>query len=469
MTHPEPFTDLQPPHSLEAESDALGGALMSRSAVDVLVSICSERDFYPLAHQEIFGAIQWLHGRDEPVDPDTVVQVLRDRGRLDRCGGAVYVYRLAEQVPTAAHTDHYARVVAEKATLRRLIEAAARISKAAQEGQEPAERICSRAEQWLDEASAARRTGELVSQRSVVLESLERWESREPRTGVPTGLYSLEEATCGWQDTDLIILAARPSVGKTAFMLHLARSAAAESKAGVLIFSLEMSRQQLTERQVSHFARVDSRRLRKSWELTDPEQVRVVRAGSKLGELPITICDQTDLGMDSIRALARQWRRQTSGQAVILVDYLQRVRWPPHAQNENNALEWITEQAKSMARELRLPVILLSQLSRNSERREDKRPTLADLRGSGGIEQAGDLVMFLYREAAHRKKGEDGQPQPIRWPQTVELIIDKFRGGEPTTLFFDFDGRFGDFCEVETRYSEADVPPEHLRYPDEDE
>lgn len=453
--------DRIPPQSIESEEAVLGACLISEAAVSVVLEQAGREAFYINAHRLIFDALHTLRTQEQPQPTDvlTVPEELRRCGKLDQCGGLAYINRLAESVPTAAHVEYYLKTVLDKWTLRRYIVAAAEITEMAYDAELAVDEVTGRAEQTILAAQPLVSVNEFVSQQETVDWAADLIVSGDREEGVPTGLADLDWMTNGWQDTDLVVVAGRPGMGKTAGLLHKARAAA---KAGIpcAVFSLEMSAQQLAFRQIAHVSRVDMTRLRRKWELSQADRYAVGNAAGEIRNWPVDVNDRGELTIDRIRALARRWRRKHKGQALVLVDYIQRIPYPAGINNENQAVEINTKGLKSMAKELGLPVVALSQLNRANEQRSDKRPMLSDLRGSGGIEQEADIVVFLHRADYYKHESTAAKDQP--WPQECEWIVAKHRNGPLGTVKCWFDGRYGEFADQDRRY-EGEAPPEDWR------
>lgn len=459
------FADRLPPNSREAEQSVLGAALISRAAVETMLSLLEREDFYHEAHRKVFDAIAAQSAQERPVDLVTTCDELERRGQLEAVGGRSYMSLLSQLEFTGAFAERYARLVAEKSTRRKLISAAGEVTALAYDECQETDTVVSLAEQRVMAARPSRNLAEWRSQGLAASDALGRILNRENIRGVTTGLSELDHKLKRLKPGNLVVVAARPSVGKTALALHLARAAAGEGSAcPTAFFSLEMSEEELTHRQLAHVARINSLRV-DAEDHTDAESEALARAAGLLGELPIEINDQSELDIEGIRALARRWRKGHAGPGVILIDYLQRIAWPAKAQNENHALETIAKGCKSMSRELGVCVVVLSQLSRNLERREDKRPMLSDLRGSGGIEQEADVVLTLYRPDYHRDE-EDEQPREQRWPQRVEIGLPKNRNGPAgISVTVMYNAPYGDFTGVDYRHGDDQAPSERRVFP----
>jgi replicative DNA helicase len=419
--------DRVPPFSLEAEQSVLGAMFLEREAVLVAAEILQPEDFYRDAHRYIFEAILDLEERGQPADLVTVTETLRQQGRLDDVGGLAFVTTLAESVPTAANVEYYARIVEEKAILRRLIREATRIIQNSYEASTEAAAILDDAEQAILRISQYRNQSGFMAIKDLISAAYDRieflYQNKGGVTGIPTGFKDLDRLTAGLQPSDLIVVAARPSMGKTSFALNVALHVALEAKIPVAIFSLEMSREQLIQRMLSSEAGIDGQRLRTGF-LDEEDWLLLTTAMARLSEAPIFIDDTPSITVMDIRAKARRLV-QERGQALILLDYLQLVNSRRAAESRQQEITEISRGLKALARELQVPVVALSQLSRAVEQRQDKRPVLSDLRESGAIEQDADVVAFIYRDEYYNP---DTEKKGI-----AEIIIGKQRNG-PTGL-----------------------------------
>lgn len=468
MTNPNTLADRIPPQSIEAEQATLGAALISRSAVERLLEMLDHDDFYHESHRRIYDAIAYLAERDKPCDLLTVPEELKRTGKLDAVGGLAYINTLADSVPTAAHVEYYARTVKEKSTLRKLIEASNEIIATSYEQEDEVDHIVDNAERLIFAVGQRRASQGFVAIRDVVMDSMERLEevraSESRFTGIPTGFGQLDQMTSGFQRGDFIIIAGRPSMGKTSLCLAFAVNASALADVPVAIFSLEMSREQLAHRMICSEARVDGMRLRTGYlrTHTDDEEsdwTRLGRAVGRLGDMPIYIDDSSDISVLEMRAKCRRLQSE-HGLGMVVIDYLQLIRGHGKNENRNQEISVIARSLKSMARELNCPVIALSQLSRGVERREDKRPMLSDLRESGSIEAEADMVMMLYRSRYYNRDGEgDGATEPPpgqEWLEEAECIIAKHRNGPVGTVRFGFLRRYARFEDLAEEYREMD-------------
>lgn len=446
-----------PPQNLEAEQSTLGSMMLERSALEKGMEILKAEDFYRPAHQEVYDALMSLAERDEPVDLITLQEELRKRGKLEDCGGTEYLMALVESVPTAANIEYYAKIVERKSILRKLISAGTEIIGLAQNEDEEIEAVTDRAEQLVF-GVGQRRLGEYF--RSITPLVNQTWEWIEKRyhdkgeaSGIATGFQKLDHMTSGLQPSDFAIIAARPSMGKTALALNLALNAAVTDKHTVAIFSIEMSAEQLVQRMVCMLAKANAHRLRTGY-FQDDEWKLIAEASNKLYGAPIYIDDTTDITHLGMRAKCRRLKAE-HGLSMVVVDYLQLMRSHRNTENRNQEISEIARGLKSLARELKVPVIALSQLSRAVEKREDKRPMLSDLRESGSIEAEADLVMMLYRpdyynikevEDTEAVRGNDGGIAGAKHNvEVTEILIAKHRNGPTGSVKVGFVKEFASF------------------------
>ncbi len=434
-----------PPHDLQAEESLLGAMLLSRDAIASAVEHCRTEDFYRPAHSHIFEAICSLYAQGEPADPVTVSDELNRADLLEAAGGAGNLIGLQSNTPAIANAARYARIVEEHALLRRLISVAGEIAEMGYSLPEDVAAAMDRAEALVFEVVERRVTDSLKPLRELLAVSLDHLEALYNRgdtiTGLPTGYADLDERLSGLQASSLVIVGARPSMGKTSFALGLASHAAMERRLPVLFFSLEMSHLELTQRLLCSEARVDSSRMRNG-KLHESDWPKVVHAIGRLGEAPLFIDDNANLTVMEIRAKARRLKSR-EGLGLIVVDYLQLMSGPGQVENRQVEVSEISRGLKILARELSVPVVALSQLSRNLENRADKRPALADLRESGSLEQDADVVLFIYRDELYNKDSAD--------KGTAEIIIAKHRNGPTGTTqlaFLDHFTRFANMARV---------------------
>ncbi|MBE3520199.1 MAG: replicative DNA helicase [Firmicutes bacterium] len=417
-----------PPQNLEAEQSVLGSMLIDKDAAIYCADFLDPEDFYRDAHRVIFARMLEMLDKGEPTDLVTVSDKLRATGELEKVGGVSFLGMLANFVPTAANVEYYARIVKEKAVLRRLISAATEIAASAYSAQTDVDEILDKAEQAIFEVAQKRPGNTCIPLKDVLVETMEHLEhlSRKPggTIGLATGLKDLDRITSGFQQSDLIILAARPSVGKTSLALNIARNVALKEDVPVVFFSLEMSREQVAQRLLCAEANIDSQRLRGGF-LDDDEWRRLSVALGRLAEAKIYIDDTPSLSTMELRSRCRRLKSQT-GLGLVIVDYLQLMRPSRRGENRQQEISEISRSLKSLAREINVPVLAMSQLSRAVEQRQDRRPLLSDLRESGAIEQDADVVLFLYTDPEMENQN------------IIELIVAKQRNGptSSTRLFY---------------------------------
>lgn len=434
-----------PPQHLEAEEFVLGAILLDNQAMNKVLEVLSPTAWYREAHRKIFQAMVDLSEANEAIDQITVCERLRRRNELDQVGGASYLAHLVAQVPTAANVRHHAKIVQEKALLRNLIAVATDIVASGYQDTEKAEDLIDQAERKIFELAERRMRQAFVPVRQIVkgaFEMIERlYEKKERVTGVPTGFAELDEMTAGLQPSDLIIVAGRPSMGKTALALSMAQHAAILKRQTVAVFSLEMSKEQLVLRMLCSEARVDSHKLRSGF-LGRADWPLLTAAAGRLAEAPIYIDDTPAMTVLEMRAKARRLMAER-GLGLVIVDYLQLMRGRGDANNREQEISDISRSLKALAKELNVPVIALSQLSRAVETRGgDKKPQLADLRESGAIEQDADVVMFVFREEVYRQT-EDNRG-------IAELLVRKQRNGPIGDVRLAFLDRYTRFENLET-------------------
>ena len=412
-----------PPHNIEAEQSVIGGILLDNEVLPNVLEILRGGEFYRAAHRTIFAAVMELFERNEPCDLVTLSDLLRSQKKLEEVGGASYLASLVDRVPSSANAGQYARIVKEKSMIRTLISRATEIVASGFDSSLTAENLLDRAEQAIFQVSEDRINPsffpikEIIKQSIKTLETL--YDRREMITGVPTGFTELDRLTSGFQSSDLIIIAGRPSMGKTALALNLARHAAVEADTPVGIFSLEMNKAQLGMRMLCSEARVDSQKMRSGF-LSERDWPRLTRAAGTISEAPLFIDDTPAISAIELRAKSRRLKRDQN-LGLIIVDYLQLMRGSPGSERREQEISEISGSLKALAKELDVPVVALSQLNRRVEERHDKRPQLADLRESGAIEQDADVIAFIYRdEVYHPDSPDQGR---------AEIIIGKQRNG----------------------------------------
>ena len=420
--------------------------MLSRDAIAAAVETCSTADFYRPAHAHIFDAITTLYSRGEPADPVTVADELSRAGMLEIAGGVPHLISLQADTPATTNASRYARIVEEHALLRRLIGVAGEIAELGYSVPEDVTAAVDQAEAMVFGVAERRVTDSLKPLQSLLMASLDRLESLYTRgetiTGVPTGYVDLDERLYGLQPSSLVIVGARPAMGKTAFALGMAAHAAMEARVPTLIFSLEMGHEEITQRLLVSEARVDAGRIRNG-KLAESDWPKISQAVARLSDAPLFIDDNPNLTVMEIRAKARRLKAREGALGLVIVDYLQLMSSRGSVENRQIEVSSISRGLKILARELEVPVVALSQLSRNLEMRADKRPQLADLRESGSLEQDADVVLFLYRDEMYNPESADRG--------TAEVIVAKHRNG-PTgkcqLAFLDHYTRFANMARV---------------------
>lgn len=436
--------DRVPPQSVEAEQSVLGAMLIEKEAISKVAEMLQPEDFYREAHRLVYQAVQSLFNRNEAVDIITVTEQLRKEDKLEAAGGIAYVTSLANAMPTAANVMYHARIVEEKALLRGLITTATHIAGMGYDANEEVEHILDQAEKMML-GVAGRKVGQAFSPiKDIVSKAMEKieqlYQSKGGITGVATGFKDLDRLTSGLQPSDLILVAARPSMGKTAFTLNIASNIALREKKAVAFFSLEMSKEQLVQRMICAEAAIDASRLRIG-DLSDSDWPKLINACTRLYEAPIFIDDTAGITVVEMRSKARRLKIEHDLK-LIIIDYLQLMQGSGSKGGENRQQEIseISRSLKALARELNVPIIALSQLSRSVESRQVKKPMLSDLRESGSLEQDADIVAFLYREDYY---DPDTDKKNI-----TEIIIAKHRNGPVDTVQLFFHKQFTKFSDL---------------------
>jgi replicative DNA helicase len=414
-----------PPQSIEAEESLLSAILLDNNTLLDVVEVLAVADFYRTAHQKIYAAIIDLFDKGEPTDLVTLANILKEKGQLDSIGGASYLARLVDAVPLAVNAQHYAKIIADKASLRRLIEKANAIAKRCYDDRGNVDDVIDFAETSIFEISERKTSQAFYPISRLIIRNIEKLEENQGDkrlvTGVPMGFGLLDTLTSGLQNSDLIILAARPSMGKTALALNIARNAAVDSNIPVAVFSLEMSKEQLSLRMLCAEARLDSSRLKGGFFSMD-DWHRLTDAAGILSESPIYIDDSPSLSAMEIRAKARRLKMDKNI-GLVIIDYLQLMKARAGAERRDLEISEISRSLKALAKELEIPVLAISQLNRMLEQRNDKRPKLSDLRESGALEQDADVVAFIYRDELY--KTDENNPQK----GIAEIILAKQRNG----------------------------------------
>jgi replicative DNA helicase len=448
-----------PPHNIEAEQSVLGGILIEKDAVNGVLEILTSdgSDFYHEAHSRIFRAMVTLFEKNTPIDVVTLSDLFKDPDVLNSVGGISYIGEIAEATPTAANIVYYARIVREKALLRRVISSATEIITEGYGGVDSVDEFIDSAEQKIFQIAQDKTKKRFYALKDLIKDSFETieklYEKKTHITGVPTGFEDLDKLTAGFQDSDLIIIAGRPSMGKTSFCLNIAENAAIGSNLPVAVFSLEMSKEQLVQRMLASRAKVDLQRIRNG-SLRDEDWGKLTTAVGSLYEAPIYIDDTPAQTVLEMRAKARRWKNEL-GLKLVIIDYLQLMRGRRMRDNREQEISDISRSLKAMAKELHIPVVALSQLSRMTEQREGKRPMLSDLRESGAIEQDADVVMFVYREAVYKpcKCPKEMKAQKIcecGWKEIAkdaEIIVAKQRNGPTDIIHMTFLNQYTRFVD----------------------
>jgi replicative DNA helicase len=433
-----------PPQNVEAEESVLGAMLLSATAVGTVTEILDASDFYRDRHASIYRAMLALWAKGEPVDAITLCDELDERGELEQVGGRAKIAELAALVPAASNVEHYARIVEEMATLRGLVEAGLSIVRLGRERPGETADLVDRAEQIVFELAQQRVTSDFAHIEELLKESFERithlYEAGAEITGVPSGFRELDKLTSGFQPGNLIILAARPSMGKSALALCTAANLAVRNETPVALFTLEMSKAEVTQRLMRSEAKVESQRLR-SGRLAQDDWPRLTAACDRLMKAPIYVDDTGSITMMELRSKARRLRTREPRLGLIIVDYLQLMTTGASVENRVQEVSQISRQLKVLARDLDVPILALSQLSRAVEQRHDKRPILSDLRDSGSIEQDSDLVAFVYRDEYYA--GEESDQQGL-----AEVILAKHRNGPTGMVKLSFLKRYAKFADL---------------------
>ena len=435
-----------PPQNVEAEQAVLGAMLLSHDAVIVAMEKLQPRDFYRDAHRIIFEAMGHLHRENKEIDVITLPEELNRMKKMDDVGGVGYVLNLPNMVGTASNAEYYANIVVEKALSRNLISTCTELATEAYDGEKKTEDLLDDAERRILQLSDTKNRGDFASVGTVVEATLDKitklYENKAGLTGLPTGFRDLDRMTSGLQPSDLILVAARPSMGKTAFTLNIAQNVGVRQHKTVAFFSLEMSQEQLVQRLLCQIAHIDSQKLRTGQLNSDEEWTRLTDACDKLYESPIYIDDTPGISVAEMRSKARRLKSE-HGLDLIIVDYLQLMQGR-NAESRQQEISEISRSLKALARELKVPLIALSQLSRSVESRQDKRPMLSDLRESGALEQDADIVSFLYREDYYDKETEN--------QHITEVILAKHRNGPVGSVKLYFKNEFTLFLNLDTQH-----------------
>ena len=440
----EPDFERTPPQDLAAEQSVLGGMMLSKDAIADVVEILRGRDFYRPAHETIYESLLDLHGRGEPVDAVTVSAELTKRGEIARIGGAPYLHTLISSVPTAANASYYAKIVQERAIMRRLVEAGTKIVQLGYSNEGDVDEVVDSAQAEIFQVTERRVSEDYLPLNALLESTLDEIESIGSRggqmSGVPTGFTDLDELTNGLHGGQMIVLAARPAIGKSTLGLDLARAASIKHGLTSVIFSLEMGRNEITMRMLSAESRVPLHHMR-SGTMGEEEWGRLARRMGEISNAPLFIDDSPNMTMMEIRAKCRRLK-QRHDLRLVIIDYLQLMSSGKKVESRQQEVSEFSRQLKLLAKELDVPVVAISQLNRGPEQRTDKKPLLSDLRESGSIEQDADMVILLHREDAydreHPRQGE------------ADLIVAKHRNGRTKTVIVAFQGHYSRFVDMAT-------------------
>ena len=434
-----------PPQDVIAEQSVLGGMLLSKDAISDVVEILRERDFYRPAHELIYDAIIDLYGRGEPADPVTVSAELTKRGDLVRAGGAPYLYTLISSVPTAANAGYYAKIIRERAIMRRLVEAGTKIVQLGYTDEGEVDDAVDQAQAEVFAVTERRESEDYIQLAQLLpsaLDEIEKISSGVAGEGVKTGFKDLDALTNGFHPGNMIVLAARPAVGKSTLGLDIARYASIHKRETSVIFSLEMSRSEITMRMLSAEARVPLNNIR-SGQLGEEEWARMARRMGEISDAPLFIDDSPNLSLMEIRAKSRRLK-QRHNLKLIVIDYLQLMTSGKRVENRQQEVSEFSRQLKLLAKELNVPVVAISQLNRSPEQRSDKKPMLSDLRESGSIEQDADVVILLHREDLYDSQNRSGE---------ADLIVAKHRNGPTRTITVSAQLHLAKFTDMAAAFS----------------
>jgi replicative DNA helicase len=430
-----------PPHDIAAEQCVLGGMMLSKDAISDVLDVIKATDHYRPAHQIVHETILDLYGRGEPADAITVAAELTKHGDIGKVGGAPYLHTLIASVPTAANAGYYARIVRERAVLRRLVEVGTRIVQLGYAGDADADELVDRAQAEVYGVTERRGSDDYLPLSEIMTNALDELEAIEKHTtiqGVPTGFLDLDSLTNGLHPGQMIVIAARPAIGKSTLALDLARAASIKNDLTSVIFSLEMSRNEITMRLLSAEARVSLQAMR-TGKMTPDDWNRLALRMSEVAHAPMFIDDSPNMSMMEIRAKCRRLKQQHDLRLVI-IDYLQLMSSPKRVENRQQEVSELSRSLKLLAKELNVPVIAVAQLNRGPEQRTDKRPLLSDLRESGSIEQDADVVILLHREDAYERESPRAGE--------ADFIVAKHRNGPTTTVTVAFQGHYSRFVDM---------------------
>lgn len=431
-----------PPQDLDAEQSVLGGMLLSKDAIADVVEVIKGHDFYKPAHETIFQAILDIYAKGKPADPITIAAELTKRGEINKVGGASYLHTLVQTVPTAANAEYYAEIVHERAVLRRLVEAGTRITQMGYAADDDVDEIVNRAQAEIYAVTEQRTSEDYLPLGDIMEGALDEIEAIGSRTGemtgVPTGFTDLDSLTNGLHPGQMIVIAARPAMGKSTLALDFARAASIKNNLPSVIFSLEMGRNEIAMRLLSAEARVALHHMR-SGTMTDEDWTRLARRMPEVSAAPLYIDDSPNLSMMEIRAKCRRLKQRNDIKLVI-IDYLQLMQSGKRSESRQQEVSDMSRNLKLLAKELEVPVIALSQLNRGPEQRTDKKPQVSDLRESGSIEQDADMVILLHREDAYEKESPRAGE--------ADIIVGKHRNGPTATITVAFQGHYSRFVDM---------------------
>lgn len=438
-----------PPHNLEAEQSVLGALMLDPEVGSSVFEVVQPEDFYRDNHRQIFLALRDLFEKGDPIDLVSVAESLRQSGRLEQIGGIATISQIARSVPSAVNCEYYARIVAEKSLLRQLIRSSGQIAEKGYEPGEAATSLLEEAEKMIMDLSQRQVKDGFESIRNILLHTFEKIEAlyahKGSLTGIPTFFTELDRMTSGWQPSDLIVIAARPSMGKTALVLNMAQNAAVRGKVPVALFSLEMSKEQLVQRMLCSEAMVDQQRVR-TGDLLDTDWPKLTRAVGPLSEAEIFIDDTVGISLAELRSKARRLKIE-HGLGLIVIDYLQLMSLGRRAESRQQEVAQISRGLKGIARELNVPVIALSQLNRGVEQRQDKRPIMSDLLESGAIEADADVISFIYRDEYYNPESDK--------KGIAEIIIAKHRNGPVGSVELGYLKEFTKFVNLDRQHLSA--------------
>lgn len=441
----DPLLNKTPPQDIDAEASLLSAIFINNDSLHDVIDILEPADFYKGAHKKIFEAIVELAHKEEPADLVTVANRLKEKEHLEPAGGAAYLASISDSAPVAVNAVHYAKIIKGKSSLRQLITASSNIIERCMQEQGDFEDILDEAESTIFSVSEKKAKGSFQSLGELINLNIDKLEDQQGKagglSGLTTGYQNLNRITSGLQKSDLIILAARPSMGKTAFALNMARNVALEERKPVAVFSLEMSNEQLSMRLLTSEARIDSNRLRTGFINQDDWQNATDAAGI-LNELPIFIDDTPNITAMEVRTKSRKLYQKHGEIGCIIIDYLQLMKSPFRSDRRDLEIAEISRSLKALAKELDVPVIALSQLNRMLEQRSDKRPMMSDLRESGALEQDADIIAFIYRDEVYNKEPDNPKKN------TAEIIVAKNRNGAIGTAHMVFKGEYTRFEEL---------------------